>query len=89
MLQLIPLQPDGGLVANAPHVPVHLGSMEHAVKFQHNLHSKNLRPGDVLVSNTPLAGGTRKAPSHPNEPIFSFEDEEFQYVLREGCCLEY
>ena len=45
-------QPDGGLVANAPHVPVHLGSMEHAVRFQHNLHSKNLRPGDVLVSNT-------------------------------------
>jgi len=43
--------PDGGLVANAPHVPVHLGSMEHAVKFQHKLHAKNLRPGDVLVSN--------------------------------------
>lgn len=45
-------KPDGGLVANAPHVPVHLGSMEHAVRFQHNLHAKNLRPGDVLVSNT-------------------------------------
>lgn len=45
-------QPDGGLVANAPHVPVHLGSMEHAVRFQHNLHFKSLRPGDVLVSNT-------------------------------------
>lgn len=44
--------PDGGLVANAPHVPVHLGSMEHAVRYQHNLHSKHLRPGDVLVSNT-------------------------------------
>lgn len=43
--------PDGGLVANAPHVPVHLGSMEHAVRYQHNLHSKNLHPGDVLVSN--------------------------------------
>jgi 5-oxoprolinase (ATP-hydrolysing) len=43
--------PDGGLVANAPHVPVHLGSMEHAVRYQHNLHAKNLRPGDVLVSN--------------------------------------
>lgn len=45
-------QPDGGLVANAPHVPVHLGSMEHAVRYQHNLHGKTLRPGDVLVSNT-------------------------------------
>ncbi|KAH7313023.1 Hydantoinase B/oxoprolinase-domain-containing protein [Rhexocercosporidium sp. MPI-PUGE-AT-0058] len=35
------------------------GGMEHAVRYQHNLHSKNLRPGDVLVSNTPLAVLTR------------------------------
>lgn len=28
--------PDGGLVANAPHIPVHLGAMQHAVKWQVN-----------------------------------------------------
>lgn len=43
--------PDGGLVANAPHVPVHLGSMQHAVKYQHELNAGKLRPGDVLLSD--------------------------------------
>jgi 5-oxoprolinase (ATP-hydrolysing) len=50
--------PDGELVANAPHVPVHLGSMSYAVKYQHQLHLGKVRPGDVLVSNHPEAGGT-------------------------------
>lgn len=45
--------PDGGLVANAPHVPVHLGSMQHAVKYQRELHAGKLKPGDVLLSNSP------------------------------------
>lgn len=45
--------PDGELVANAPHVPVHLGSMSYAVKYQHELHKGNLKPGDVLLSNHP------------------------------------
>lgn len=50
--------PDGELVANAPHVPVHLGSMSYAVKYQHELHRGKLRPGDVIVSNHPESGGT-------------------------------
>lgn len=50
--------PDGELVANAPHVPVHLGSMSYAVRYQHELHRGKLRPGDVLVSNHPESGGT-------------------------------
>lgn len=50
--------PDGELVANAPHVPVHLGSMSYAVKYQHQLHRGKLRLGDVLVSNHPESGGT-------------------------------
>lgn len=50
--------PDGELVANAPHVPVHLGSMSYAVQYQHQLHRGKLRPGDVLVSNHPESGGT-------------------------------
>ncbi len=45
--------PDAGLGANAPHVPVHLGSMQHAVKYQHELHTGKLRPGDVLLTNSP------------------------------------
>lgn len=50
--------PDGELVANAPHVPVHLGSMSYAVQYQHQLHRGKLKPGDVLVSNHPESGGT-------------------------------
>lgn len=50
--------PDGGLVANAPHVPVHLGSMQFAVRYQHKLWEGKLHDGDVLVSNHPSCGGT-------------------------------
>ncbi len=51
--------PDGGLVANAPHIPVHLGAMQEAVKFQRKYWGDRLREGDVLVSNHPqLAGGS-------------------------------
>jgi 5-oxoprolinase (ATP-hydrolysing) len=50
--------PDGGLVANAPHVPVHLGSMQFAVRYQHEKWLGNLKDGDVLVANHPSCGGT-------------------------------
>ena len=48
----------GGLVANAPHLPVHLGSMSTAVKTQAELWKGKLKPGDVIVSNHPTRGGT-------------------------------
>ncbi|CDR40053.1 CYFA0S04e02608g1_1 [Cyberlindnera fabianii] len=50
--------PDGQLVANAPHVPVHLGSMSTAIKAQAKLWEGKLKPGDVIVSNHPEVGGT-------------------------------
>ncbi|GLA67451.1 hypothetical protein AtubIFM54640_010770 [Aspergillus tubingensis] len=50
--------PDGKLVANAPNVPVHLGSMEYAVRYQHEQYGGNLKPGDHILTNHPLAGGT-------------------------------
>lgn len=62
--------PDGELVANAPHVPVHLGSMSYAVRYQHELHRGKLRPGDVLLSNHPESGGTHLPGSHPLLPAF-------------------
>ncbi|KAJ3547722.1 hypothetical protein NM208_g1367 [Fusarium decemcellulare] len=49
--------PEGRLVANAPHVPVHLGSMEYAVRYQNEKYRSELKPGDVLCSNHPIAGG--------------------------------
>lgn len=48
--------PDGGLVANAPHLPVHLGAMQEAVRFQVRHLGDKWHDGDVLVSNHPQAG---------------------------------
>jgi 5-oxoprolinase (ATP-hydrolysing) len=50
--------PDGSLVANAPHIPIHLGSMGAAVLYAHQVWQGDLAPGDVVCSNHPLAGGT-------------------------------
>lgn len=49
---------DGGLVANAPHLPVHLGSMSTCVRTQAAIWKGKLKRGDVLVSNHPEFGGT-------------------------------
>ncbi|RPA79651.1 5-oxoprolinase [Ascobolus immersus RN42] len=49
---------DGGLVANAPHLPVHLGSMSTCVRTQAKMWEGKLKRGDVLVSNHPDFGGT-------------------------------
>lgn len=49
--------PDGNLVANAPHLPVHLGSMSTCVKVQSEIWKGKLVKGDVLVSNHPVYGG--------------------------------
>lgn len=49
---------DGNLVANAPHLPVHLGSMSACISTQAKLWKGKLKPGDILVSNHPSAGGT-------------------------------
>lgn len=52
--------PDGGLVANAPHIPAHLGAMSFAVKWQSDYYAREggLVEGDVIVSNHPAAGGS-------------------------------
>lgn len=49
--------PDGGLVANAPHLPVHLGSMSEAVRWQLR-NTKDWKEGEVIVSNHPASGGS-------------------------------
>ncbi|KAK5209936.1 hypothetical protein LTR47_002827 [Exophiala xenobiotica] len=62
--------PDGGLVANAPHVPVHLGSMQFAVRYQHERWRGQLKDGDVLVSNHPSCGGTHLPDITVITPVF-------------------
>ncbi|KAI9900015.1 hypothetical protein N3K66_004277 [Trichothecium roseum] len=48
----------GGLVANAPHLPVHLGSMSTCVRRQAEIWKGKLEKGDVIISNHPSYGGT-------------------------------
>ncbi|KAI1778339.1 Hydantoinase B/oxoprolinase-domain-containing protein [Hypoxylon cercidicola] len=48
----------GGLVANAPHLPVHLGSMSTCVRTQAKIWEGRLKKGDVVISNHPSYGGT-------------------------------
>ncbi|CAG0882607.1 unnamed protein product [Cyprideis torosa] len=75
--------PDGGLVSNAPHIPVHLGAMQETVQYQMKTRQKFER-GEVLLSNHPIAGGSHlpdltvitpvfedsEAPSENDRPIF-------------------
>ncbi|MFU8831970.1 MAG: hydantoinase B/oxoprolinase family protein, partial [Wenzhouxiangella sp.] len=49
---------DGRLVANAPHVPVHLGSMGESVRAVIAEHSPKMKAGDVYLLNNPYQGGT-------------------------------
>ncbi|MCI5223623.1 MAG: 5-oxoprolinase, partial [Candidatus Electrothrix sp. AR4] len=64
----------GDLVANAPHVPVHLGAMSEAVREQIR-RCPNLELGDVLVSNHPAAGGSHLPDITVITPVFHQETE--------------
>ena len=50
--------PEGALIANAPHIPIHLGSMQMAIQAQHQHWAGRLEDGDVLLTNNPEWGGT-------------------------------
>ncbi len=50
--------PDGNLIANAPHIPVHLGSMGTTVQEVIRRNAGRMRPGDVFAVNDPYHGGT-------------------------------
>src|SRR5205814_359029 len=49
---------EGNLIANAPHMPVHLGSMGESIKTVIRRNAAAMKPGDVYVLNDPYNGGT-------------------------------
>ncbi|NML85299.1 hydantoinase B/oxoprolinase family protein [Polaromonas sp.] len=49
---------EGNLIANAPHMPVHLGSMGESIKTVIRENAGKMQPGDVYVLNDPYHGGT-------------------------------
>ncbi len=61
----------GGLVANAPHLPVHLGSMGASVQAVLARHGDALRPGDAYLLNSPYAGGTHLPDLTVVTPVFA------------------
>lgn len=73
----------GGLVANAPHVPVHLGAMQDAVRYQIRLLGSDWREGEVLLSNHPEAGGTHLPDITVITPIY-FNGKVVFYVASRG-----
>lgn len=66
----------GQLVANAPHIPVHLGSMSESVQSLINSCGHNLKNGDVYVSNNPYDGGTHLPDITVITPVFGEDNSE-------------
>ncbi|MBC7952871.1 MAG: hydantoinase B/oxoprolinase family protein [Rhodospirillaceae bacterium] len=73
----------GGLVANAPHIPVHLGSMGESVRTIIRTRAKTMKPGDSFVLNSPYAGGTHLPDITVITPVFEAGKVLF-YVASRG-----
>jgi len=71
---------DGGLVANAPHMPVHLGSMGASVRAVRDRHP-TLHPGEAFALNNPYAGGTHLPDITVVMPIFMEGGEEPSFYV--------
>ncbi|MDH7799426.1 MULTISPECIES: hydantoinase B/oxoprolinase family protein [unclassified Beijerinckia] len=62
---------DGRLVANAPHMPVHLGSMDRSVETIIRENAGKIRPGDIYALNAPYNGGTHLPDITVCTPVFA------------------
>ncbi|WP_406717497.1 hydantoinase B/oxoprolinase family protein [Streptomyces althioticus] len=67
--------PDGNLVANAPHIPVHLGSMGTSVKEVIRRRGASMRPGDTYAVNDPYHGGTHLPDVTVITPVFGTPED--------------
>ncbi|MFG1397756.1 hydantoinase B/oxoprolinase family protein [Roseixanthobacter pseudopolyaromaticivorans] len=69
----------GELVANAPHMPVHLGSMDRSVETVIRENDGAIRPGDVFALNAPYNGGTHLPDITVCSPVFDDEGKELLF----------
>ncbi len=77
--------PTGNLVANAPHVPVHLGSMSECIKTIIRENSAAMNPGDAFLINAPYNGGTHLPDITLIKPVFDDNNENvIFYVATRG-----
>jgi 5-oxoprolinase (ATP-hydrolysing) len=69
----------GALVANAPHMPVHLGSMDRSVEAIIRQNKGKVRPGDVYALNAPYNGGTHLPDITVVTPVFDPDEREIVF----------
>ena len=72
---------DGHLIANAPHMPVHLGSMGESVKAVIRLHAGRMAPGDAWMLNDPYAGGTHLPDITVISPVFDADGKNVLFYV--------
>ena len=70
---------EGGLIANAPHMPVHLGSMGESVRSVLRNRRGALKPGDVYVLNAPYNGGTHLPDVTVITPVFDAKGRDILF----------
>ncbi|PMB49315.1 5-oxoprolinase [Fischerella thermalis CCMEE 5205] len=71
----------GLLVANAPHIPVHLGSMSESVRSLIKDKDNTLKPGNVYLSNNPYNGGTHLPDVTAITPIFNEDEKQIIFYV--------
>ncbi len=74
----------GELIANAPHMPVHLGSMSECIKTVIRERHGTMQRGDAYMLNDPYHGGTHLPDVTVIKPIFNEHDEVIFYVAARG-----
>jgi len=72
---------NGALVANAPHLPVHLGSMDRSVETIIRLRGPEMRPGDSYMLNAPYNGGTHLPDITVVTPVFDAAGREVLFYV--------
>lgn len=75
---------DGELIANAPHMPVHLGSMSESIKTVIRENQGNMAPGDAWILNAPYNGGTHLPDVTVVKPVFQDTSDPAFYVASRG-----
>ncbi|WP_062215933.1 hydantoinase B/oxoprolinase family protein [Streptomyces sp. NBRC 109706] len=71
----------GNLIANAPHIPVHLGSMGESIKEVLRRNADTMRPGDVYAINDPYHGGTHLPDVTVVTPVFDAPGERLLLLV--------
>ena len=71
----------GNLVANAPHMPVHLGSMSESIQSVMREHAGRFRPGDAYAVNDPYQGGTHLPDITVVSPVFDADEAQVCFFV--------